>query len=235
MKHKFDIGDEDILNREFKTEARGGDTLSNMGSFKSKKTQKIKSRSMFRKKKKEKSSDLLESSPMRPLRNVEAMEMYTPQVWNSRGEKVKVAQHSHIKPISRQLFESQNIESQFELEAKALDPMKTFVPKSNNENIDDIQIEDLNGGTDLPFQIYNDYDHEIDLVRDDDNTSKSTDEMYKNMNQMIENRQTVEEEQDGYNKTPAQQSEDNQTDFQMNETFRADAEPGYQVQQIENQ
>ena len=61
---KFNIDDEDnrngagILNTEFKN----ADTLSNLGSIKSKKTVKIKSRSVY-KKKKQKTMNAIDISP----------------------------------------------------------------------------------------------------------------------------------------------------------------------------
>ena len=61
---KFNIDDEDNQNKSsiLNTEFKNADTLSNLGSIKSKKTVKIKSRSVY-KKKKQKTMNAIDISP----------------------------------------------------------------------------------------------------------------------------------------------------------------------------
>ena len=77
---KFNIDDEDnqngasILNTEFKNNYNA-DTLSNLGSIKSKKTVKIKSRSVY-KKKKQKPMNAIDISPRLNQKAGDPFEIY---------------------------------------------------------------------------------------------------------------------------------------------------------------
>jgi len=78
---KFNIDDEDnrngagILNTEFKNNNYNADTLSNLGSIKSKKTVKIKSRSVY-KKKKQKPMNAIDISPRLNQKAGDPFEIY---------------------------------------------------------------------------------------------------------------------------------------------------------------